>query len=466
MKVNWSPHTLVCESNGRHWASRGRATRLMEGISRHDGSSVSRIARRMPRTARQRRPQALRRRSRRLDLIRGQSGNAVADRCGHGSVQRSLPHTSGLDFEQLVCWPPATLRRTKRYEDNRGHGAWLQPTRGPTAPPATRMAALDRPATRHGSCVADVLLNRLRSLVRHDDLDLDLRPADLAVVCRVGEVEQQASDCVLGARVAHARHQTERDLALVHRCRALWDGGVVCGFACCRGARPILWVGWFGRVEAWWMLAVSVGMRQGEVLGLSWADVDLDEQLVTVRRALQFAAGEGLSLVPPKTVRSRRVIPISRVIADALKTRRKEQDRDRTSAGEFWEEWGLVFSTKFGTPIAPRNDYRDFRLIVERAGVRRSRLHDLRHTAASLMLTQGVNPRVVMEILGHSQISVTLNTYSHVSTTVSRDAVDGVSGLLWEPRFKAIRRALGCFVGCSPRSGSETHTSEQPMQGR
>lgn len=186
------------------------------------------------------------------------------------------------------------------------------------------------------------------------------------------------------------------------------------------------------RFEARWMLAVSVGMRQGEVLGLSWRDVDLDQRVVHVRQALQFAPGEGLCLVPPKTARSRRVIPISGVIVDALKRRHAQQDADRLAAGEFWEEWGLVFTTRFGTPVSPRNDYRDFRLIVERAGVRRVRLHDLRHTSASLMLAQGVNPRVVMEILGHSQISVNPNTYSHVTTTVSRDAVESMTRLLWE----------------------------------
>jgi integrase len=80
----------------------------------------------------------------------------------------------------------------------------------------------------------------------------------------------------------------------------------------------------------------------------------------------------------------------------------------------------------------PRNDYRDFRRLVAAAGLRRVRLHDLRHTAASLMLAQGVNPRVVMEILGHSQISVTMNTYSHVTPASSRDAVARVEGLLFE----------------------------------
>ena len=87
-------------------------------------------------------------------------------------------------------------------------------------------------------------------------------------------------------------------------------------------------------------------------------------------------------------------------LIDALKLRHEQQETDRLAAGiEFWEDWGLVFTTRFGTPLSPRNDYRDFRRLVGAAGLRRVRLHDLRHTAASLMLAQGVSPRVVMEIL-------------------------------------------------------------------
>jgi integrase len=89
-----------------------------------------------------------------------------------------------------------------------------------------------------------------------------------------------------------------------------------------------------------------------------------------------------------------------------------------------------VFTTHVGTPLFPRNDYRDFRRIVAAEGLRRARLHDLRHPAASLMLAAGVNPRVVMEVLGHSQISVTMNTYSHVSTSTARDAVGLVEDAL------------------------------------
>ena len=135
--------------------------------------------------------------------------------------------------------------------------------------------------------------------------------------------------------------------------------------------------------------------------------------------------------MPPKTARSRRIVPLPDAVVDALKVRREQQETDRLATGvEFWEDWGLVFTTHFGTPLSPRNDYRDFQRLIGAAGLRRVRLHYLRHTAASLMLAQGVNPRVVMEILGHSQISVTMNTYSHVTPTSSREAVALVEVLL------------------------------------
>jgi len=189
------------------------------------------------------------------------------------------------------------------------------------------------------------------------------------------------------------------------------------------------------RFEARWLIAISLGLRQGEVLGLAWRDVDLDQRVLAVRQTLQYRPGEGFHLVPPKTARSRRIVPLTNAIVDALKLRREQQETDRLAAGvEFWEDWDLVFTTRFGTPLSPRNDYRDFLRLVAAAGLRRVRLHDLRHTAASLMLAQGVNPRVVMEILGHSQISVTMNTYSHVTSASSREAMARVDSLLFEGR--------------------------------
>lgn len=185
------------------------------------------------------------------------------------------------------------------------------------------------------------------------------------------------------------------------------------------------------RHEARWLLAIALGLRQGEALGLTWRDVDFDRRLIHVRQALQYRPGDGLHLVQPKTAKSRRVIPLPQAVANALKQHQLDQLAERKDAGEFWEDWGLVFTTGFGTPLSPRNDYREFRRIVERVGLRRVRLHDLRHTAATLMLGQAVSPRVIMEMLGHSQISITMNLYSHVTVELSRDAADRVQDLLW-----------------------------------
>lgn len=148
------------------------------------------------------------------------------------------------------------------------------------------------------------------------------------------------------------------------------------------------------RLEARWMLTVMLGLRQGEALGLAWEDVDLSNATVRVRQALQYRPGEGLQLVAPKTNRSRRTVPLAQIVIDALARRREEQDQDRAEAGELWEGWSLVFTTKIWTPFAPCNDYRKFLTVFEAAELRRVRLHDLRYTAASLMLAQGVPARV------------------------------------------------------------------------
>ena len=115
----------------------------------------------------------------------------------------------------------------------------------------------------------------------------------------------------------------------------------------------------------------------------------------------------------------------------SLQRRETRQQEEREIAGASWQDSDLVFTTGFGTPIHPRNDYRSFQRLVEKAGLRRVRLHDRRHTAASLLLAQGVPARVVMEILGHSQISVTLNTYTHVDPELNRAATDRMEDALW-----------------------------------
>lgn len=108
------------------------------------------------------------------------------------------------------------------------------------------------------------------------------------------------------------------------------------------------------------------------------------------------------------------------------------QDKERITAGSLWRGSPCVFTTPVGTPVDPLNDYREFKKLLGKAGLPPVRLHDLRHTAASLLVAQGVPPRVVMEILGHSQIALTMNTYSHVALEVSREAANRIAETLWQ----------------------------------
>jgi integrase len=186
------------------------------------------------------------------------------------------------------------------------------------------------------------------------------------------------------------------------------------------------------RMEARWQIAVTLGLRQGEVLGLRWEDIDLPAATIRVRDQLQRDETTGeLRRVETKTARSRRTLPRPRPVVAALEKHREQQEADRAAA-DSWEEHGWVFSTAHGTAVHPRNDYRSFRRIIKRAGLRPVRLHDLRHTAASVLLAEGVAARAVMEILGHSQISVTLNTYAHVAPDIAREAASRVESALWD----------------------------------
>jgi integrase len=175
-----------------------------------------------------------------------------------------------------------------------------------------------------------------------------------------------------------------------------------------------------------------LGLRQGEALGLWWDDVDTRSGLLRVRRALQRQRGGGLVFTDPKTQRSKRTIPLPPPLVDALTAHRDRQEKERITAGSLWRGSPCVFTTQLGAPIEPRNDYRQFKKLLDRAGLPSVRLHDLRHTAASLLLAQGVPARVVMEILGHSQIALTMNTYSHVAPEVSREAAERMAQMLWQ----------------------------------
>jgi integrase len=176
------------------------------------------------------------------------------------------------------------------------------------------------------------------------------------------------------------------------------------------------------RLEALFTVAVAVGLRKGEILGLQWSDVDLDAGTIFVWQQLQWIEGK-LQFVPLKTERSRRTIALPAVAVAALRAHKIRHLEERLKAGTDWEDWGLVFTTPHGTPVDPRNLTRTFHGILNQAGLPRIRFHDLRHSCATLLLAQGVDARTIMEVLGHSQISLTLNTYAHVMPQMQREAM-------------------------------------------
>jgi integrase len=176
------------------------------------------------------------------------------------------------------------------------------------------------------------------------------------------------------------------------------------------------------RLFALWAVALGVGLRRGEALGLKWSDVDLDRGRLTVRRSLQRVDGE-LTLHQTKTSTSERTIPLAQPLIRALHDHRQRQLDERFTAGAAWEDHDLIFCTAQGRPIEPRNINRAFTALLRKANLRSIRLHDLRHSCATLLFTQGVEAATVQRILGHSSITVTTSTYVDVIEQVQHDAL-------------------------------------------
>jgi integrase len=222
-------------------------------------------------------------------------------------------------------------------------------------------------------------------------------------------------------------------------------------------------------LHAFVAVALGCGLRLGEALGLHWADIDFDAGTLHVRRALQRSGGDAakrrellmnrrqllealrkaravqdraernaigeqlvdvrkalaavkttIQLVEPKSRRSRRTIALPAVTVMALRKHRVRQRQARLGMGPAWREQGFVFTTPTGTPCDPHNLHKQFKALLASAGLPPMRVHDLRHSCASLLLAHGVDPRTIMETLGHSQISLTLNTYAHALPALTR----------------------------------------------
>ena len=228
-------------------------------------------------------------------------------------------------------------------------------------------------------------------------------------------------------------------------------------------ARRLLIAAAARRNSARWILALATGLRQGEALALAWPQVDLEAGTMAVRQSMTRAryahgcgrpttcgrrpvdcpqrSGHGPELADVKSRAGKRVVTLPAPLVEALRAHRTAQLEERLAAGSSWwteppapkgMSWDLVFRQSDGRPIGHKHDHAEWKALLRDASVRDARLHDARHTAASLLLLLKVPARVVMDILGHSSYQLTMNTYSHVAPELNSEAAQLMAGALWD----------------------------------
>ena len=202
------------------------------------------------------------------------------------------------------------------------------------------------------------------------------------------------------------------------------------------------------RFELIYRIALSLGLRRGEVLGLQWGDIDFEAKSVTISGALQ-RQNKKLNRTEPKTRAGHRTIPLPAILLKMVLAHRDRQRAERAEVGARWLDLDYVFTTPIGTPVEPRNLNRHFKEMLIRAKLPDMRFHDLRHSAATLLIAQGVHARVIAEILGHTDIRLTMNLYGHVADETQRHAVN----------------KLDTVYGETPEK-KEAEDAEQPPEGK
>lgn len=183
------------------------------------------------------------------------------------------------------------------------------------------------------------------------------------------------------------------------------------------------------RMRVLFRIAVTTGLRQGEILDLKWSDLDWQTGRLQIQRQAQRRKGEGIVFCEPKSASGRRVVNLGEKTIDILREHKEKQYRERMIAGDKWQENDLIFPSPIGTPQDWANILKGYKKCLKKAGLPDLRFHDLRHTAATLMLQQKINPKVVQERLGHADISLTLNTYSHVMPSMQEEAAEKMDEL-------------------------------------
>ena len=195
-------------------------------------------------------------------------------------------------------------------------------------------------------------------------------------------------------------------------------------------ARRLLETAGGDRLEALYVLAIHTGMRQGELLGLKWENVDLAANAIRVRHTLLRTKGRVI-LGEPKTKKSRRTVHLTGAASRALEEHLERQLKVMEHLGDLYRDQGLVFTTEVGTPINPSNlRKRSFAPLLRKASLPRLRFHDLRHTCATLLLSKNIHPKYVQELLGHATVSITLDTYSHVLPGMGNQVADAMEDVL------------------------------------
>lgn len=183
------------------------------------------------------------------------------------------------------------------------------------------------------------------------------------------------------------------------------------------------------RYYIFFLVALGTGMRCGEILGLKWRDVDFQTDMIHVQRSYTHAE-KGYKFEAPKTKKGRRSIAVPKVILAELEQHRALQQSERALAGPAWQDDDLVVATSLGKPVQAHNVRMAFKRLIQQSGVKAIRIHDLRHTHATMLGKNGVHPRVIQERLGHEDIAVTLQTYSHVLPIMQEEAVRKIDEIL------------------------------------
>ena len=213
--------------------------------------------------------------------------------------------------------------------------------------------------------------------------------------------------------------------------------------------------------NALWVLMITAGPRLGEALGLMWSDIDLDGRTAIVRRSIQRQTGEGLIFVEPKSSASRRTLELTQFATEALRQHRVQQLEQRLLIGPRWQDSGMVFCSEIGTAVDPANVRRRFYRLRKQLSLPPVRLHDLRHTAATLHLQQGTHPRAVQALLGHSSWNLTMNTYSHVVKGMQREAADRLDAL-----FSPASLVVGAEMPLTPCFAYGSNMDEEQILDR